>query len=157
MESREYVGLPKGFLIESARPKVNSARLRNRVKAATQTLVIGVFAAFLAITAMACPLWMASTSHDMASHGKLCSGMPCFHQSKSPHQCPLTICEASSPYLTSDVSTSTPLLTELPNEAVSSIVRLISLTGNAELIRRDDLAPPGLSTPLLLQTHSLLI
>src|SRR5258707_8079784 len=115
----------------------------NQVRWALVLIVIGAVAAGGA----ACPLWMTLSQH----------GMSCCDRSNSPDQCPLSICQASSPYLASRASTShAPLLQAPPVDTVLPVV-LWTPSASADLVRRDDGAPPVSSGPLFLRFHSLLI
>jgi hypothetical protein len=116
------------------------------MKSGSQTLFIGVLTGLLLISVLACPVWMSSLSHG---------NMPCPNEGSSQH-CPATICQLSSPYLTASVNAHAPLLKELPAKLIISPVLTISL-GIAEPTQQEDAAPPGLSGPLFIQTHSLLI
>jgi hypothetical protein len=118
----------------------------NGMKTGVKTLVIGVLAGFLVISALACPLWMGSLNQ---------CNMPCPKESSS-QKCPLTICQLSSPYLAADVAAHVPVLRELPAEPIIAPILRTSL-GIAESVQQDDGAPPGLTGPLFLRTHSLLI
>jgi hypothetical protein len=79
--------------------------------------------------------------------------MPCPKESRS-QQCPLTICQLSSPYLASDPGVYVTALTELPAGPIVSPVLWVSVD-IAESVRDQDAAPPGLLGPLFLRTHSL--
>jgi len=117
-----------------------------RMKSGVQALFVVALAGTLAVSALACPLWMASLSQ---------LDMPCSKQDSGPEKCPVTICLASSSYLTTDASADT-LLKQLPGEAVGADV-LGTLLRSAEPIQAHDDPPPGPSGPLFLRTHSLLI
>jgi hypothetical protein len=118
-----------------------------QMKWAVQALFIMVLAGTLATSALACPLLMGPMSQG---------DMPGSHQGDNPDQCQSSICQASSPYLDSHAGFHAPLLQELPAELLVSTLLWASL-GIADLIKRDDGGPPGLSDPLFLRTHSLLI
>lgn len=127
--------------------KENEMRLR------VQSLWMALLAVTLMMGAVACPLWMAAMSHGMP-----CPGVPCPREkSNQPQQCPLTICEVSSAYLTSDVNANAPLFTELHAETIVPDILFTLSRHDAEPIQRDYGAPPGLSGSLYLRTHSLLI
>lgn len=111
-------------------------------------MIIGVLGFTLTMSVVACPLWMSSLSQSDAP--------PCPEHSSSPEPCPLAICEASSSYLASQVSTHVPLLVALAAEAVDSTI-IWTQPDSANFIQSDDGSPPGLRGPLFLQTHSLLI
>ena len=122
-------------------------RPKRRMKLGFKALVIVLFAAILASSVLACPLLVCPMSQD---------GMPCPDQSGQSAPCPATVCEASSPYLASHVSTHMPIPQMLPAEVVGmATVRIVC--SSADLIRRYERKPPGLSDPLYLRTHSLLI
>jgi hypothetical protein len=121
-------------------------RLTGRMKSGAQAMLIGALAGLLIISVLVCPLWMGSLEQ--------CK-MHCSKESSS-HQCPLTVCQLSSPYLASDASAHSPLLMELPAEPITSPILSTSL-GSVAPVHQDDGTPPGLSGPLFLRTHSFLI
>jgi hypothetical protein len=121
-------------------------RPTDRMKSRAQTLFIGILAGFLMISVLACPLWMVS--HNECP-------MPSSEEGNS-EQCPLVICQLGVPYLAVDAGISSPLLKELPSEAVTSPVPWAS-AGIRVLAQQDNGAPPGLQRPLFLQNRSLLI
>lgn len=110
-------------------------------------MIIGVLGFALTMSVVACPLWMSSPNQG---------NTPCSEHSSSREPCPLAICQASSPYLASQVSTNVLLLVELAAEAVDSTI-VWTQPANANPIQGDDGSPPGPRCPLFLQTHSLLI
>ncbi len=116
------------------------------MKLGLRALLIVAFAAMLATSALTCPLWMGPMSQG---------GMPCSDQSSQSAPCPPTVCQASSPYLAAHAS-HVPIPQVLPLEVVDSTTVCI-VCNSAELIRRYEGKPPGLSDPLYLRTHSLLI
>jgi hypothetical protein len=122
-------------------------RPRERMKLGIRALLIIAFATILATSALACPLWLCPMSQG---------GMPCSDQSSQSVPCPPTVCQASSPYLASHASTHVPIPQVLPAEVVDTTTVCI-VYSSADLIRRYEGKPPGLSDPLYLRTHSLLI
>jgi hypothetical protein len=122
-------------------------RPRERMKLGIRALLIIAFAAILATSALACPLWTCPMNQG---------GMPCSDQSSQSVPCPPTVCQASSPYLTSQATTHVPIPQVLPVE-VADTATVCVVCNSADLIRRHEGKPPGLSDPLYLRTHSLLI
>ena len=112
-----------------------------------RALLVVVFAAILATSALACPLWMCPMSQD---------GMPCPDESGQSAPCPAAVCQASSPYLASHASTHAPIPQVLFAEVVDTATVCI-VCNSPDLIRRYEGKPPGLGDPLYLRTHSLLI
>ncbi len=126
-------------------PNRKPERLMNRMKWGIYALCIGILAGVLATSAMACPLWM----------GMLDNSMPCSDQSTP--QCPFTVCQASSSYLTgTQVNSIMPLPDEVPAVIVVPTIIVVAV-GSPEPDERNDGPPPGALPPLFLQTHSLLI
>jgi hypothetical protein len=121
-------------------------RPRERMKLGVRALLIVAFAAILATSSLARQLWTCPMSQD---------GMPGSDQSSQSAPCPPTVCQASSPYLAAHAS-HVPIPQVLPLEVVD-ITTLYIVCNSAELIRRYEGKPPGLSDPLYLRTHSLLI
>jgi hypothetical protein len=109
-------------------------------------LFIMLLAGTLATSVLACPLWMGSPSQPE---------MPCSHQDDPP-DCPLAICQASSPYLPAHVGVDVPLLELQPAELVDLAI-LWTSPALLEWIQQADESPPGLGGPLFLRGHSLLI
>lgn len=97
--------------------------------------------------AITCPLWMASMSH---------ADMPCSKEHQSPQQCPISICQASSPYVVDSI-TANAFSPQLFLAAVvdSTPISLSSITGLYEQF--DDRSPPRVTDRLFLQTCALLI
>ena len=122
-------------------------RLKKRMNWALRSLLVFVLTGALATSALACPLWMESTSRQ---------GMPCSDQANPGGRCPVSVCQLSSPYLASHVSVDVAPLQELPIESLDC-ASLGSAFTNADSLRRDDPAPGGPSGELYLQFHSLLI
>ena len=112
-----------------------------------RALVVIALAAILATSALACPLRTCPMSPD---------GMPCQDQSGRSSPCPATVCQASSPYLTSDASTHEQILQIVSAQVVETVTVCI-VCNSPDLIRRNEGKPPGLGDPLYLRTHSLLI
>jgi len=117
------------------------------MKLGLRALLIVAFAAILATSALACPLWMCPMSQD---------GMPCPDQSGQSAPCPATVCQASSPYLASHAGAHVPIPQVLPAEVVDTATVCV-VCNSSDLIRRYEGKPPGLREPLYLQTHALLI
>ena len=143
----EYNGLRRHLDIEDFETKSRFVRLMKRMKWVTQAVSIVILAGMLALSALACPLWVGSRSH---------CDMPCPNQTKAPEHCPTTICQVSAPYLTSDIGADVPPLNVLAQAVGVSTTLSIALTRVLTVLREDG-APPGLSGPLFLRTHSLLI
>jgi hypothetical protein len=121
-------------------------RPRERMKPGLRALLIIAFAAILATSALECTLLMCPMSQG---------GMPYSDQSSQSVPCPQTVCQASSPYLASHAS-HVPFPQALPTEAGDATTVCIACN-SADLIRRHESKPQGLSGPLYLRTHSLLI
>ena len=122
------------------------------MRSAVYMLFIMALAGALAIGVVACPLWMGSISlHQQAD-----MPMPCSKQDDSPQQCPMSICQASSPYLADGLTQNTPVFQELPGEVDDLRLALSSLWA-AVPDARDDLPPPDTTGGLYLRTHSLRI
>lgn len=117
------------------------------MKLRLRALVIVAFAVILAMGALACPLWTCPMSQG---------GMPCPDQSNPSAPCPLTVCEASSPYLAPHASAHVPIPQVLPVQVVDTATDC-TVCNSADLVRRYEGKPPGLSDPLYLRTHALLI
>jgi hypothetical protein len=115
-------------------------------------LFIMALAGALTIAALACPLWMGS----MSQQGQADMPMPCSKQDDSPQQCPMSICQASSPYLAAGLAHNVPVFQELSAEVVD-VPAALSSSWAAVPDERDDLPPPGAAGGLYLRTHSLLI
>lgn len=111
------------------------------MKSGAQVLFVVALVGMLATSALACPLWM--TQGDM----------PC-----NPVKCPTSICQLSSPYLTTHVAAQLTPLRDLGPIMVDSPYALIPIAyRSTELNRTDDGAPPGPATPLFVLTGSLLL
>lgn len=122
-------------------------RLYNWMKAALQALFVAILSGTLVMSAVACPLWMSSASPQTEKH--------CPDQSsKTQEQCPLSICQASSPYLNSQSGADVPVLTEMPAELVDPSDASLQ---QATLFQLDHEEPPGRGGPLFLLIHSFLI
>lgn len=118
-----------------------------RMKSGVQALFVMVLAGTLAVSALACPLWMASLSQ---------LDMPCSNQDSAHEKCPVVICLASSSYLQSDVGLGVPVLQQMPGEP-SGANTILAFTRSAEQIQANAEPPPGFTDPLYLRTHSFLI
>ena len=150
LESRQAGNMldgPKDFYNERFEPKPGLVRLMERMKSRIQALFVIVLAGTLAVSALACPLWMASLSQP---------DMPCSNQDSAHEKCPVVICLASSSYLQSDARLGVPVLQQMPGE-LAGANPILALTGSAELIQADAEPPPGFTDPLYLRTHSFLI
>lgn len=122
-------------------------RLTDRMKAGTYGLAVVVLVAALAAGAMTCPLWMASMSQ---------ADMPCSKAHQSPQQCPISICQASSPYLVDSITANAfPPQLFLAEVVDSTPISLSLLIGLYEHF--DDRSPPRVTDQLFLQTCALLI
>ena len=99
----------------------------------------------MATSALACPLWISQ------------GDMPC-SKPGNPEKCPTSICQLSSPYLTTHVAAQlTPLRDVGPIIADSPHALMPIAFRSAELSRTDEGVPPGPATPLFLLTESFLI
>lgn len=122
-------------------------RLTDWMKAGTYGLAVMVLVAALAAGAITCPLWVASMSQ---------ADMPCSNEHQSPQQCPISICQASSPYLVDSITANAlPPQLLLAEVIDSTTISLSSITGLYE--QCDDRSPPGVTDRLFLQTRALLI
>ena len=129
-------------IVWSDRTKPKPGRLLNWMKSVAHVLFIGALSGMLMASTVACPMWTG-----------MHRDMPCSKTQSSAPQCPSAICQASSLYLTAQADR--PLSQGMPSEAVSTLVPFP--LSNAELIHEGHHAPPGLSSSIFLQTHSLLI
>ena len=146
-ESREYSPLLRDLSGMRDEAKLRLMRPTDWMRLGVKVLFVVVLAGMLATSALACPLWM----------GRMSQGdMPCSKQG-TPEKCPSSICQLSSPYLTSHANADIPALQELGPVVADSSHALLTHLGNFEAIRTDDGAPPGPAGPLFLLTHSLLI
>lgn len=115
------------------------------MKSGAQLLFVLALVGILATSALACPLWMSQ------------GDMPC-SKPGNPEKCPTSICQLSSPYLTTHVAAQLTPLRDLGPITVDSPHALMPMAfRNPELNLTDDGAPPGPATPLFLLTKSLLI
>ena len=146
-ESREYSRRQRDLLGVRDEAKSRSMRLIKWMRSGAKVLFVVVLAGMLATSALACPLWIGWMSQG---------DMPC-SKPGSPERCPNSICQLSSPYLTSHVSAHLPTLEELGPVVVDSSHALLTHLGSFEAGRSDDGAPPGPAGRLFLLTHSLLI
>ena len=123
-------------------------RLTDWMKAGINGLAVVVLVAALAAGALSCPLWMASSMSQ--------ADMPCSNEHQSSQQCPISICQASSPYLVDSITANALPPQLLLAEVLDSTT--ISLTSVTRLYEPcDDRSPPGVIDPLFLQTGALLI
>jgi hypothetical protein len=127
--------------------KPTLVRPKRRMNWGLRSLLVFVLARALAISALACPLWMGSMGQQ---------GMPCSGQTDQAGRCPASICQLSSPYLASHVSVDVPILQEQPVENVDWAI-LGSAFANADSLRPDDVVAPDLTAELFLRFRSLLI
>lgn len=146
-ESREYSHLLRDLSGVRDEAKSRSMRLTNWMRSGAKVLFIVVLAGMLATSALACPLWMGRMNHG---------DMPC-SKPGTPEKCPSSICQLSSPYLTSHTNAHIPALQELGPVVADSSQALLTHLGSFEAIQTDDGAPPGPAGPLFLLTHSFLI
>src|SRR5260370_23253881 len=115
------------------------------MKSGAQVLFVLALVGILATSALACPLWMSQ------------GDMPC-SKPGNPEKCPTSICQLSSPYLTTYVAAQLTPLRDLGPITVDSPHALMPIAFRSpELNRTDDGPPPGPATPLFLLTESLLI
>lgn len=116
-----------------------------RMKSGAQVLFVFALVGILATSGLACPVWMSQ------------GDMPC-SKPGNPEKCPISICQLSSPYLTTHVAAQLTPLRDLGPITVDSphALRPIAVR-SPELNRTDDGAPPGPAAPLFLLTRSLLI
>lgn len=107
-------------------------------------MLIAVLGLALTTSAIACPLWTASAMQP---------NPPCSKHSDSTEQCPLSICQAASPFLISAPGLNLPA----QEAACEPIEFVIPGTALAEVfvLRAEIGSPPDI--PLFLQLHSLLI
>lgn len=121
-------------------------RLNSWMKPAPAMLV-AILGIALSMGVVACPLWMSLASEDM----------PCTKHGSLPEQCPISICQISSPYLASNVSAEEILPVEAFTDAVHPAILNVSLLVRVIPIQPADSARSHPSSPLFLQTHSFLI
>ena len=115
------------------------------MKSGSQVLFVLALVGILATSALACPLWMSK------------GDMPCSKPGNA-EKCPTSICQLSSPYLTTHVAAQlTPLRDLGPIMVDSPRVLMPMAFRSPELNRTNDGAPPGPATPLFLLTDSFLI
>lgn len=91
------------------RTKVNRMRPIHWMSKWLRANLVALLVLAVAMSVVACPLWMASMGGGMR-----CSDCPESH-------CPYSVCQASSPYLTSQVATDIPVAV-LPAEAMDLVV-----------------------------------
>lgn len=110
-------------------------------------VLIALLGLGLMASAVVCPLWMLAASQDH---------MPCSHEGSAPESCPPSICQASSPFLVSNLSVALPLLVEFDSAMIEPPTNwnspAIMPTGETP-----GESPPGAYGSLFLRTHSLLI
>lgn len=124
---------------------MTAMRLTSRMKPGVHTFAIASLAVVLALAVFACPVWMLLQDD--------CS-MPCPKDASS--NCPLTVCELSSPYWASATSVHPSGLKIVPAEHVA-VPLLLSSTGTRDLVLLNDSGPPGHLGSIFLNTHSLRI
>jgi hypothetical protein len=130
-----------------AKRRLRLLRLIHWMKSGTHALAIIILTAAVATGALVCPLWMSTNSH---------ADMPCSKQDESPQRCPISICQASSPYLIDGVIADVLLCQTPLVEAVDSATLSIS-SGTRRCDQCDDGSPPGVTGRLFLRTGALLI
>jgi hypothetical protein len=122
-------------------------RFMNWMKSGSQVLLIGALGGLLMTFWFACPLAMGiQTGHDM----------PCSENHERTPDCPYSICQASSPYLAGQSHADARVLQELPGAIFAPAVDWTSV-GKSVTVAHEYNAPPGQSSRLFLNTHSLLI
>lgn len=139
--------------MERVRPLHETRRRTSWPKLAIRGLLLVALSGALVVSSVACPLSMGLPGSGSTPSGSNPSSDDCHH--KSNQHCPLSICNATTSYATSDVSRNVLLLQELPNEVVVPS-GLWALLHRAPVLRLTD-GPPGLTRARFLQTHSLLI
>lgn len=145
LQLREYVSVLNGFMGEATNRDASTSNCW--MKAGINGLAVLVLVAALATGAMTCPLWMASMSQ---------ADMPCSKEHQSPQQCPISICQASSPYLADSITANAfPPQLFLAEVIDSTTISLSSITGFYE--QCDNRSPPGVADRLFLKTRALLI
>src|SRR5438105_8917258 len=107
-------------------------------------LILGL-AGVLITGAIACPLWMSAHSH---------CPMPCPNGDGTSERCPFSVCQASSPYLASDVTVHAPPVHEVPVAVISSVFVPWTTASSIDPIAEDGGPPPGFDGDLFLRTHS---
>jgi hypothetical protein len=130
-----------------AKRRLRLMRLIGWMKPGLQAIAIIILAAALATGALICPLWMNSNSH---------ADMPCSNHDEAPQRCPISICQASSPYLIDGVIADVlPSQTPLAEAVDSASLSISSRTLRCD--QCDDGSPPGMTGRLFLRTGALLI
>jgi hypothetical protein len=117
------------------------------MKPGIHAIAIAILTAALATGALICPLWMTSNSH---------ADMPCSNEHDRPQRCPVSICQASSPYLIDGVIADVFSWQALLPEKIDSIPASISF-GSRQCHQCDDGSPPGVTGRLFIQTGAFLI
>src|SRR5437016_1016307 len=103
-------------------------------------LILGL-AGVLITGAIACPLWMSVHSH---------CPMPCPNHDGTPERCPFAVCQASSPYLASDVTVHAPPVDQMPVAVISSVFVPWTTANNTDPFAEHSEPPPGLNDDLFL-------
>ena len=143
---REYYLSPGTICRDEFRTETNPTPTRQTEWMSRWILILGL-AAVLITSAMACPLWMSAHSH---------CPMPCPNGGTS-ERCPLSVCQASSPYLASHVTVHPPPVDEVPAAMISSVFVPWITANSTDPIAEDNGPPSGQSGHLFLRIHSLLI
>ena len=123
---------------------MTAMRLTSRMKPGVHTFAIASLAVMLTLAVFACPLWMLLQDD---------CNMPCPKDASS--NCPLTVCELSSPYLAA-AGIHASVLKIAPAEHVN-VPLLLSWTVTRDSILSNDSGPPGHLGSIFLNIHSLRI
>lgn len=110
-------------------------------------VLIALLGLGLMASAVVCPLWMLAASQDHT---------PCSHEGSAPESCPPSICQASSPFVVSNLSVALPLLVELDSSMIEAATNWKSPAIMPTRETRSE-SPPSVHGSLFLRTHSLLI
>jgi hypothetical protein len=150
--SREYFRWTKGIYSgeEMIEAKSRLVRQMKRMKSGIQAVLVVVLSGTLALSAVACPVWMGSFSQ---------TDIPCSEQDGAgdgDKDCPPVICLANSSYLAPESDTNIPDSQQIADE-LSGTNGVALNARSAERIHSDAEPPPGQGRPLFLRTHSLLI
>jgi hypothetical protein len=137
-----------GIFSVEAKRRLRAIRLTSWMKPGIHAIIIAILTAALATGTLVCPLWMTSNSH---------ADMACSPEHDAPQRCPVSICQASSPYLIDGVITDIFPGPALLPEPVDSATSSISLGSRRQCQECDDGSPPGVTGRLFLQTGALLI
>lgn len=124
-------------------------------------LFITVLVGILTTTSLACPFWVGIASQSsLCCNGRNADDGACGRQNNSTHErhkpCPMSICQASSPYLADGLKHDLLVLDTVGTEVVEFTVVPTRLEF-ARYHQRDETSPPGTTGPRFLKTHTLLI